>query len=122
MTNPVYKVLIFLKRRPGLSVADFRAYYEGHHAPLCRQYAVGVKRYMRRYIDPLPLPDTGEPPELEFDVVTELWFENKAIYDAIIDIASRGAFPEDVIEDEKRVFDRSKIRFARVAECDDADG
>ena len=30
----VWKILLFMKRKPGMSVAAFRDYYENHHVPL----------------------------------------------------------------------------------------
>ncbi|MEY2927411.1 MAG: hypothetical protein RL367_1888 [Pseudomonadota bacterium] len=117
MTAP-YKILIFLKRRPGMSVADFRAYYETRHVPLVSRYLRGVSHYVRRYVTPLPLPETGEPPELECDVITELWFTSKTIYDALLEVAARGDFAAEIIEDELRVFDRPRIRYMTLTECE----
>ena len=52
MAEPVYKILYFMKRRPGMSVADFRDYYENHHSKFVQKYITSdVKRYVRRYID-----------------------------------------------------------------------
>jgi hypothetical protein len=116
MTKPIYKIFIFLKRRAGMSLAEFQDYYETKHSKLCQKYMVGVTKYRRDYITPLPDPSTGVPAEMEFDVITELWFEDRKIFDAIIKAASRGQMPDDVIEDEKRVFDRTKIRYASVIE------
>ena len=55
-----YKILLFMKRRPGMTVEAFRDYYESSHAPLCEKYSAGMKRYIRRYLDPHPNPETGE--------------------------------------------------------------
>jgi len=35
--STTYKILLFMKRRPGMSVESFREYYEERHAPLCLQ-------------------------------------------------------------------------------------
>ncbi len=116
MAEPVYKILIFLKRRPGMSVPAFREYYENTHARLCEKYAVGLKRYFRRYLDPLPTPGATE--ELPFDVITELWFENRSVFEAMKAFTVRGELPADVLADEERLFDRPKSRFVMVEECD----
>ncbi len=113
-----YKILIFLKRRPGLSLAEFRDYYENHHMPLCLNYGRGMKRYVRRYIDHPIDPATGAVREFDYDVVTELWFDEKVQADLVLKFAGQGILPQDVIDDEERLFDRAKSRFVAVSECE----
>ncbi|MET0240841.1 MAG: EthD domain-containing protein [Sphingobium sp.] len=117
MAGEIYKILIFLKRRPGMSREDFQTYYETQHAPLCLKYTPpGVSRYFRRYVQPMTDPATGEPIEMDFDVVTELWFHDKAAYEGALHYAGRGILPQDVIEDEEKLFDRPKARFTTIVE------
>ncbi len=118
MADSLHKVLIFLKRRPGMSLDEFRDYYENHHMPLCLKYGTGMQRYVRRYIEHPRDPESGEPRELEYDVVTEIWFADRSLADAVLLYAGQGKLPRDVIEDEERLFDRAKSRFVRVTECD----
>ncbi len=80
MATEPYKILLFMKRRPGMSLEAFQDYYENHHAPLCAKYASGVSRYIRRFLTPHPNPETGEKGELPYDVITELWFEDEAAF------------------------------------------
>ena len=42
--QPVYKVLLFLKRRPGMSVEAFRDYYENVHSKIGEKYSQGLLR------------------------------------------------------------------------------
>lgn len=118
MADQISKVMIFLKRRPGMSVAEFRDYYENRHAKLCEKYSVGALRYMRRYVDFAPDPVTGEPHEKDFDVITELWFADRAVAEQVVEIGQSGRMPAEVIADEERVFDRSKIRYALITDCE----
>jgi hypothetical protein len=111
-----FKVLIFLKRRPGMSLEAFRDYYEGVHSKLCEGYSRGARRYVRRYVQPRPNSLTGKDDELEFDVITELWFEDRAVFEKAVYHASRGELPAAVLADEERLFDRSKTRYATVVE------
>lgn len=113
----VHKLLLFMKRKPGLSHAEFRDYYENRHMPLCMKYWQGGERYMRRYIE--PVEGMLEP---EFDVITELWFKDRAPIDMIIATMKKDAMPADVIADEANVFDRSKTRFHAVSEAETALG
>lgn len=118
MSSEVYKILIFLKRRPGMTIAEFRRYYEEVHAKLCAKYATGARRYLRRYVEPMPQPLTGATDEMDFDVITELWFDDRAIFDAVIKYAAQGKLPPDVLADEERLFDRTRSRFATVIETE----
>jgi hypothetical protein len=110
--------VIFLKRRPGMSIEAFRDYYENHHAKLCEKYSKGVTRYMRCFLNPLPNPETGRNDELPYDVITELWFDDEATFEATVKYLSTSVMPAEVIEDEKHLFDRSKSRMATVIECE----
>jgi hypothetical protein len=91
----VYKVLLFLKRRPAMSVEAFR-YYENTHSKFGEKYSRGLLRYIRRYLDPV------SEEELPFDVIKEP--------------------PPDVLEDEKGLLDRSNLRLATVVEFDSSLG
>ena len=116
MANESYKILLFMKRRPGMSVEAFQDYYENHHAPLCVTYASGMKRYERRFLTAHPNPDTGATEELAFDVITELWFDDETTFRNTVTYLSTSKMPQAVVDDEMRLFDRSKTRMATVVE------
>lgn len=116
MAVEVFKLLIFLKRRPGMSLQEFRDYYERVHVKLGEKYLTGVCRYVRRYVQPVPWPGKGATDELDFDVVTEVWFEDRGIFEAVVKAASRDAMPAEVVADEERLFDRARSRYATVIE------
>ena len=117
MAKDSYKILLFMKRRPGMSIEAFQDYYENHHAPLCVTYASGMKRYERRFLTAHPNPETGATEELAFDVITELWFDDETTFRNTVAYLSTSTMPEAVVEDEKHLFDRSKTRMATVVEC-----
>ncbi|HEX7872373.1 MAG TPA: EthD domain-containing protein [Sphingobium sp.] len=116
MAGTIYKILLFMKRRPDITVETFRDYYENHHAPLAAKYSQGISRYVRRYLDPQDHPETGPAGELPFDVITELWFEDEAVYRGTVKYLSRTIMPDEIVEDEKNLFDRSSFRIATVVE------
>lgn len=116
MSTPLFKILIFLKRRPGMSTAAFRDYYERVHSKFGEKYSDGLSRYLRRYVEPLA-DDLGSHVEaLDFDVITELWFEDRRAFDLLVKYAAHGRLPPEVIEDEQRLFDRGKMRYVTVVE------
>jgi hypothetical protein len=112
-----HKILLMMKRRPDIGVAAFRDYYETKHAPFCAQWSNPRSRYIRRYLDPQPHPETGlnEP---AFDVITELWFEDPADHQRTLAYITTTIMPDAVVEDEKNLFDRSSFRIMTVTECE----
>ena len=113
-----YKILLFMKRKPGMSVEAFRDYYENHHVPLCAKYTQGISRYVRRYLDPQPNAEQGHNDELPYDVLTELWIDDEATYRATVEYLATTVMPEDVTTDEANLFDRPTMRMATVVECE----
>ena len=112
----MFKTVCLLKRRDGMSFADFQDYYENHHRKIGEKVLPHGVRYMRRYLHGFPNPVTGEVPELEFDVLTEMWFDDEAAFEAAMAALSEPAIAAEIAEDEERLFDRSKIRFCTIEE------
>jgi hypothetical protein len=104
------KQIGLLSRRPDLSSADFRAYYESHHRLIGEKYLSGrAIHYMRRY--------PGKDANVDFDVIMEIWYPDLAAYEAA---RAKLATPEaiaEIIQDEEQLFDRTKHRFFLVDEC-----
>ncbi len=118
MAKEITKIIIGLKRRPGMSVEAFRDYYETRHTVLASKYAQpGMCHYSRRYLDPLPQLDSKVIYEPEFDVLTELWYDDRKAYEGLIWMVSKGSLPDDIFEDEQLLFDRTKTRYFTVTEC-----
>ena len=110
------KVMLLLKRKPGLSLAEFIERYETVHVPLAEKYASRIKHYERHYLHPSPRDlygnEVGEP---AYDVLTELWYEDMEAFAEQQNGMSR--HPEriaDIIADEESLFDRTKSRVAFV--------
>ena len=112
---PTHKLLLFLKRRPGMSREDFRDYYEQQHMPLAMKYMAGVVRYGRRYLEPSP-----DMPEPDFDVITEIWFADRKTLDMVIYAMAKDMMPPEIIADEEKLFDRPASRAYAVSECETA--
>lgn len=113
-----WKILLFMKRRPGMSIEAFREYYENHHVPLALKYSTAVSRYMRRYIEPHRNPETGDESELAYDVVTELWFDSEEVWRGTVKYLETSIMPDDIVADELNLFDRPTMRMATVVECE----
>ena len=114
----MHKILLFMKRKPGMSVADFRAYYEQRHAPLALRHGATMTRYVRRFLDPQPHAESGTCAELPYDVITELWFNDEAKFRGTLAYITTHVMPDDVVADERNLFDRPTMRIATVVECE----
>lgn len=116
MAEKIYKILLFMKRQPDMSREEFRDYYENHHVPLALKYASGLKQYVRRYLEPKPRLETGDGEDLEYDVITELWFDDEKLFRGTVRYLATAVMPDEVIEDEKILFDRDRMRMATEIE------
>ena len=107
----MFKVLAFLTKRNGTTVEAFVDYYENHHVPLILKLAPAPLVYKRRYLGEALTREGGD---VDFEVVTELGFADRAAYFAwMAELAdARG----QVGEDEARFLDRSRTRAFVVEE------
>lgn len=97
------KFIALLKRKSGLSLADFRSHYEGTHVPLILRLSTGIVGYCRNYT--VTFEGMPEPP---FDSFTEIWYRD---LDAFHKTLAFWATPEGKVirDDEDSFLDRSRI-------------
>ena len=72
----MFKLIVTGKRKPGMSMDEFRQYYETRHAVLAQEITPRMRRYIRNYVTPVRGGSSAgaEPP---FDCVTEVWFDSE---------------------------------------------
>ena len=73
-------------------------------------------RYVRRFLDPAPNSRVPTDVEPEYDVILEIWYDDRAAYDATRELLSAPDVVREIVEDEEKLFDRSSIRFYVVEE------
>jgi EthD domain len=106
-------VITLLKRRAGMSKADFITYYETHHRLIGEKVLRGyATRYVRRFLHPVDGVDQHE----DADVVLEIDFPDTATRDACFAAMGDEAIMAEIIADEEKLFDRSRIRTFAVEE------
>ena len=110
------KTVFLLKKRPGMSTEEFRAYYENTHARIGERVLPTAERYFRRFLNPFPPPAPGQAVENDVDVITEIWFKDRATFDAAMAHLQEPAIAALIAADEENLFDRSKIRAFTVEE------
>lgn len=105
MSEGRMKLILFVKRKEGLTHEQFRAHYESTHAPLAwSSLHPGLVGYTRNFLSPLP----GQP-EPPYDCVTEFWYEDRAALDASIAWA-RSEEGQILARDEENFMDRASMR------------
>jgi EthD domain len=106
-------LITLLKRRSGMSKADFIAYYEDHHRLIGEKVLRGyATRYIRRFLH----PTDGADQEHDADVVMEIDFPDEATRDACFAAMADEAVMAEIVADEELLFDRSRIRTFTVEE------
>ena len=83
----MYKCIILMKKKRGLSRREFIDYYENKHVPLLRELAPMREIYRRNYIvfdDPMFNVDgrDGAADSVAFDVITESIFATREAAEA----------------------------------------
>jgi uncharacterized protein (TIGR02118 family) len=105
----MFKVLGFIPRRPDLTRAFFRDYYETRHVVLALRTLRGFSKYVRNHVV------RSAPQEPGFDCLPEWWFDSPK--DAA-DIAAWVASPAGQVlhEDEAKFMDRPRMASCPVNE------
>ena len=94
------KALSFFKRRAGMSVEEFQAYWRARHPDVVTKLP-GVRRYVQSHTR-TAVYQRGEP---VYDGIAEVWFQNTAAMHAL-----RGTPELEAVQaDEARFIDRSTM-------------
>lgn len=113
----MFKTITFIKRRSGLSMAAFMEGYETHHRKIGEKHLAGLaSRYVRRYLQPMPSSRPAATPEPDVDVVLEIWYPDRAAFEAAILHLQSPDVAAEIAADEERWFDRASIRSFSVEE------
>jgi len=112
------KTVGLLKRRKGMSVEDFRAYYESTHRVIGERVLAGYScKYMRRFLNPSSDSQAATfGAEGDFDVVLEIWYPDDATAEACQKHLATFDIAAEILADELKLFDRDKNRFFTVTE------
>jgi hypothetical protein len=121
--HSVIKLVIFLRKKHGMSEDAFKSYYENTHAVLATKTLPQMVHYRRNYLRAvISRSDDGEvgmrpTGSLPFDVMTEQYFRDRSSFDEAMRILSDSVVGQRVADDEEKLFDRSSIQAFLVEEC-----
>jgi uncharacterized protein (TIGR02118 family) len=115
------KIVCLMNRKAGMSMADFKAYYETNHVPLINRLIPFWTEYRRNFAIEDEDYHTGHLPDdvsanRPFDVMMEMSFETRDAYQRMVDALSDPEIGAEITRDEENFFDRSSIRVYLVEE------
>jgi len=105
------KLTFCLKRLPGLSRAEFQAYWRETHAPLVQRNAkvLGIVRYVQSHSLPegtaTALAQARGSGGQDYDGVAELWWDSMESFTAAGQTAEGRTAGQVLLEDEGRFID-----------------
>jgi uncharacterized protein (TIGR02118 family) len=111
------KLIILINAKQGLSPKEFRDYYEAHHAVLASRLLPMCKDYRRNYLDRSAWITRSDLPPLDADVITEMWFDTHADYQAFLDRIADPSIRAEILADEAKFLDQATVRMILVDEC-----
>lgn len=122
----MYKILWFLKRKPGITREQFRDHYENSHAVLGQKYFGHLMRgYTRNYQTEFCGRSPNERGELafgpmpfEYDCITEWVMEAEAALNEILALLGDPVIGRIFHDDEEHFLDRAATKLFR---CDARD-
>ena len=100
----MFKQVCLLTRRPGMSMDEFKDYYENAHAPLLASMMPQARRYVRRFVQPELNPVAGSVPPIPFDCLMELWWDSREEFEACMASLGEGDAFQNIYEDEEKIF------------------
>jgi hypothetical protein len=104
------KVMALLKKKPGMSMDDFIAYYETRHAKLGETYLANARAYLRHYLHPVAYPISGETFASEYHVLTEVHYDSQELYEQDMATLASPRVSKIFADDEERLFETASNR------------
>ena len=116
------KQIVFLRKRPDLTMDQFMDYYENQHSQLSKKMGAPpplpkAKRYVRRYltVETGPWGDKVDP---GFDCIMEIWWESREDFEAAMKGLSNPEFIDKRKADELQLFASNENPVCSVIESD----
>lgn len=113
----MFKIIILLNKKNGMTDEAFKERYEHGHVPLILKIIPNIQTYKRNYVrlENGRLLTGGGP--LSFDVISEMFFADRGSFDTALRALDNPATAEALAADEAELFDRATIRIFPVEEC-----
>ena len=113
----MFKVVMPIKRKAGMSKAEFEAYYENNHRLIGEKYLRGyANKYTRRYLHNLDDGIDVNQNDPEYDVLLEVWYPDEDTFRAFLESISTPVITDEIKTDEEKFMDRTNMRMYFVKE------
>ena len=117
------KQVVFLKRRPDITMEEFKDYYENQHTQLAKRMGAkpslpNAQRYVRRYVTPEKNPLTGEVIHPGYDCIMEIWWNTREDFEAAMQGLGSPEHLPARLADELKVFASNSNPVCTVEEHD----
>ncbi len=113
------KIVIFMKKKEGLSREQLIDYYENSHVPLIMKhtgsYMLDYRRSYPDWSDPISFSKNFDfnddmTPDHDFDVITEIWVKDRATMNAMFAAAGTAELVKLVQADADQFRIQSSVR------------
>jgi hypothetical protein len=114
------KIVILIKKKPGMSREDFINHYETSHAVIGKNllghlWIKYVRNYPKGLMEYQPEDVSADD---SYDAVTEIWLKDDAAMEEMARIINIPENNKIILEDEEKFQDRLKTRLLIVDEVD----
>jgi hypothetical protein len=123
-----YSTLLFVHRKPGLSIAAFKSYWESKHIPLLQSIAGSAfpLSHVRNYIAHVasgsrdqpsePVVLVGNKDEVSWDGLAQLSFRDEPHFQQFLAAIREPVAAAQIQKDEEMFTDRSKLKVVVLGE------
>lgn len=114
------KIVILIKKKPGMSREDFIHHYETSHAVIGKRLLGHLwTKYVRNYpVSLMEYQPEDNSVEDSYDAVTEIWLKDQAAVEEMARIINLPENNKIILEDEEKFQDRLATRLLMVEEYD----
>ena len=112
----MFKAMALLCKRADMSKEEFIEYYEKVGAKLLLKYQPQLCGFRRNFLDLNGAVIYPGAKALDFDVIAEFWYPDRAAYEAAMDVFNHKETDDLLSDDEDKFLDRTKTRFFIVDE------
>lgn len=118
----MFKIMVLVRRKPGLSREEFRTKFEESHVPLVdimssEKNIAPLVEYRRNYLVEGAPENTMEPDEFGFDAIMEVTYENEEHFRTVHDLPNVDPeFGRMIAEDAELLFAEDGFRYLVVNE------
>lgn len=110
----MFKMIILLRKKEGMTHEDFVEYYENQHVVLAGKLAPRMRRHIRNYLTPVDNDEYDSDRSDRIDCITEVFFDDESDFESTIADFENSDKMGIIISDEEKVFDRASIRWFKT--------